>query len=74
LETFGRRGWRDVPPPPDESTAVVESPARKKAAGFLEALCVRDGKDEASVKRGRRDASWRIMAAEDNFEVVRNFL
>jgi hypothetical protein len=53
---------------------VVESPARKKAAGFLEALCVRDGKDEVSVKRGRRDASWRIMAAEDNFEVVRNFL
>ena len=53
---------------------MVESPARKKAAGFLGALCGRDGKDEASVRRGRRYASWRIMVAEENFEAVRNFL
>jgi hypothetical protein len=55
-----------VPPPPDESTAVVESPARKKAAGFLGALCERDGKDEVRVKRENKGASWRIMAPEEN--------
>jgi hypothetical protein len=45
----------------------VESPARKKAAGFFVALCVQDGKEDASAKRENRDASWGIMAAEENF-------
>ena len=46
-----------IPPPPEESGAVVESPARKNAAGFLRGLCGGDGKEEV-----RADSERRVMS------------
>lgn len=39
----------------------MESPARKKAAGFLGASCRGNGKEEARVERAMRGARWRSM-------------